>query len=123
MKQLCRVILLFGLLLMPISTQAQTVFFQTLYDVPVMNGLSELPEMALSYDKMEGRVASATATYESKDISEVYAFYNKVLPEFGWSRQAEGVYVREGEILTISRDWMDEGWLVTFSLNPTKILK
>lgn len=109
--------------MMSISANAQTVFFQTLYDVPVMEGLSELPEMALSYDKADGRVASAAATYESKEISNVYTFYNKVLPEFGWMRQSEGVYARDGETLTITREWLGAGWLVTFALNPAKSLK
>lgn len=108
---------------MPVSVQAQTAFFQTLYDVPVMAELSEVPEMALSYDKADGRVASAAATYEGKDISTVYTFYNNALSEFGWIKTAEGVYSRDGEVLSISREWLGTGWLVTFSLNPAKSLK
>lgn len=97
---------------------AQEQFFTSLYDVPIMEGLIEVPEMSLSYDKMDGRISSASATFDKQEVLAVHQYYARVLPEFGWKKLNKNSYLREGERLSLSSEWLDEAWLVTFSLEP-----
>lgn len=96
----------------------QAVFFETLYDVPVMPGLVELPEGALVFDKPSGRIAQAEAAGESVLAREIQGFYRESLPQLGWVEHSKGSYRREGEALTLEiRE--EEGFrIVHFTLSP-----
>lgn len=80
-------------------------FFNTLYDIPVMKGLKEIDNMALSFDKAGGRIAEAGAMTRTLSVREVMAFYKVALEQMGWA-QVEGTYdpyqfTREDERLSI----------------------
>jgi hypothetical protein len=107
------IILLF--LLFPISIRAQTLFFETLYDVPIMEGLTEIPDMAMTFDKPNGRISQAGAVMEDVSQARVQDFYDKVLVQLGWKPAGENTYIREGEQLLIS---YDAGKTVKFLLKP-----
>lgn len=105
-------------------------FFETLYDVPVMEGLVEVADMALIFDKTDGRISEAGAITQNVSEDEIVSFYNEALGQMGWKPQTGGVYTREGEILqmAISPIWMtetvknplesDTSLLVRFTLKP-----
>lgn len=102
-------------------------FFETLYDVPVMEGLEEVPEMALSFDKPNGRIAEAGAVSDRVSPQEVGDFYTKSLVQMGWAlAPAENTplrYIREGEVLLISVDKSIGSLVVRYRLSPYSAAK
>ena len=85
------------------GAQAQeTQFFSGLSDIPLMEGLEELPEQGVHFDKPEGRVVEAVALMDSVAQPAVAAYYLNTLPQFGWSRIADQDYIRQGEKLHLS---------------------
>ena len=105
---------------------AETVFFESLYDVPVMPGLTEITEQGLSFDKVEGRIAHAMALSDTAGESAILAFYASVLPQMGWKEVKPALFIREAEKLEISfeapEDKIGEETqsiaLIRFSLGP-----
>ncbi len=99
-----------ALLLWPAAAWAQvqavsppnTRFFSSLSDVPLMRGLSEVPARDADFDKPEGRIVETSAV-AGKGIegTAIAAFYDTVLPQLGWTRTGEGVFIRQNEILTL----------------------
>jgi hypothetical protein len=86
------------------AVQAQERFFETLYDVPIMSGLVEMPEQGLNFDTPGGRIAEAAAAPLSgakPNKAVIEDFYAQTLPQMGWKKQAGGMYVREDEKLRI----------------------
>lgn len=109
------------------SARAAELFFESLYDVPIMRGLEELPELALSFDKPDGRISQAGAiaapNLQEKDI---LAFYDQALSQMGWQKETKSSYYREFDKLTIdfktlspkNQEKQDSLLLVKFSLEP-----
>lgn len=89
-------------MLFPTLAKAEQQFFETLYDVPVMQGLTEIPDMAMVFDKPNGRISQAGALMKGVSQESVKAFYTQTLPQLGWKINQSGIYTREGEKLTIS---------------------
>lgn len=100
------------------KAQERAAFFETLYDVPVMPGLVELPEAALAFDKPSGRIAQAEAAGRGVSRHDIKAFYREALPQLGWLERPDGSYRREGEVLQLEiRE--EEGYkIVHFTLSP-----
>ncbi|WP_376958054.1 hypothetical protein ABNQ39_13490 [Azospirillum sp. A26] len=69
-------------------------------DVPVMPGLASAESEPLVFDKPGGRIVQAVL---SGDVPRqaVLAFYDQTLPQLGWRRTADRVFVREGEELRL----------------------
>jgi len=77
-------------------------FFANLPDVPLMSGLEEMDELALNFDKPEGRIIVGAANIpDSFNEDAIYAYYSKVLPAFGWARVHDSSYLRGAEKLNI----------------------
>lgn len=101
---------------MPVSVLAdERAFFDTLYDVPVMAGLTEIPDMAMVFDKPDGKISQAGAAMGQHSAPEVRAFYDETLPQLGWKALGEGNYRREGEVLALS---FEDPKMVKFLLKP-----
>jgi hypothetical protein len=86
-------------------------------DVPLMRGL-ELVEDPIIFDKLEGRLVTlhAQGDVSEKDISE---FYAATLPNLGWKKKADSIYMREGESLKLSfKNFKNKKILVTFEIAP-----
>ena len=96
----------------------QTVFFESLYDIPVMEGLAEIKAASVSFDKAEGRIAHATAQNNNLAQNDILSFYNKVLPQMGWVISENASYVREDETLSIIFKTNENQRLVKFLLKP-----
>lgn len=108
-----------GVLTASAWSNGKTAFFDSLYDVPVMPGLHEMPEYALVFDKPEGRVAEAAAML-SDDLGpdDVISFYTASLPQLGWAQSQPATYVRGAEKLTILARTHDGKQVVFFLLEP-----
>ncbi len=105
------------LMCLPGAAKAEA-FFNTLYDVPVMPGLAEVPDMALSFDKPSGRIAQAGAVAQDLSAKSIYSFYAQSLHQLGWHASQENVYIREGEKLEISIRKNGQTSVVQFMLKP-----
>ena len=79
-----RVLIFLVALFLAFPVWAQS-FFAGLPDVPLMPGLVELEERALSFDKPEGRILVGVASVDDSLLAnQVQAYYAEVLPQFGW---------------------------------------
>jgi hypothetical protein len=92
-----------GSFLVPISP-AQAAdsgpFVPGFTDVPVMPGLASAESEPLVFDKPGGRIVQAVLSGEVPRQA-VLAFYDQTLPQLGWRRTADRVFVREGEELRL----------------------
>lgn len=93
-------------------------FFNTLNDVPLMNGLEELVDQAVIFDKAEGRIAESSAVTDEISISEIQEFYDNTLPQLGWQKTESGVYVRRDEMLQMNVDEESDYNVVRFMVSP-----
>ena len=75
-------------------------------DLPLMDGLKQSEDAAVSFDSPGGRILEAYAQSERIEKQKVMEFYDKTLPQLGWTRlkKKKNSYTREGEELTISVD-------------------
>lgn len=102
------------------AAAGETAFFETLYDVPVMPGLAEMPDRALVFDKPEGRFAQAGAAGKGVTEQGIRAFYAASLPQLGWQAAGGDSYIREGEKLVLSVG-SEGAWRVArFTLSPAR---
>jgi hypothetical protein len=108
-------VILFSLGFVPQSlaqTPGTAAFFTTIQDMPLMPGLRELPEQMVSFDKPEGRIIETMAAIESGDAESIRAYYESALPELGWARVEDGVFVRQSEMLRMSvEQYQGQGFL------------
>ena len=95
-----------------------TPFFEALYDVPVMNGLEEIKDQAMLFDKPDGRIASVVAVSERLDNKAVTDFYAQTLPELGWKKTAPNQYVRGKDHLALSVVRKGSLTIAHFALSP-----
>jgi hypothetical protein len=87
--------------------------------VPLAEGLAELPDAGIVFDKPQGRIVQITASHNRLTTrAKLIEFYKDSLPNLGWqARAAENsilTFERQGEILrlTFTAD------LVIFDLAP-----
>jgi hypothetical protein len=86
-------------------------------DLPLMPGLTAVPEGDLVFDKPAGRIVQAFAE-GSMTMQSVIAFYDATLPQLGWQRAGAGDYLREGERLKLDLSQDARGVTVQFQLFP-----
>lgn len=101
-----------------VPSVAADAFVSVIEDLPLMEGLVENENAAVSFDSAGGRIAEAEARGDVSTTA-VGTFYESVLPQLGWTRVRDGVYVREGEQLklVIEADGAG-GAVVAFSVSP-----
>lgn len=113
-----------GLFETPALAQSQApAFLSVIEDLPLMPGLSEDTEGAMSFDTANGRIAEATALGQAESI-DVIDYYKQVLPQLGWKRVSSTTYRREEETLIIDVEKSDgtaSEVAVHFRLSPTKM--
>jgi hypothetical protein len=106
----------FAVAVAPAQVRAETVYLQQLEDVPLMPGLSEVPDAGVIFDKPSGRIVEVYAHGEVRR-ADVAAFYREALPQLGW-RWSDGIYLREGEALEIDYLGADGDLAVRYTLQP-----
>ena len=96
------------------------VFFEALYDVPVMPGLEEVKDQAMLFDKPDGRIASVVAASKSLNATEIARFYEESLPQLGWKKTAQNQYVRGSDRLVMDLSKSPPLTVVHFTLSPDR---
>ena len=94
------------------------VFFEALYDVPVMPGLEEVKEQAMLFDKPDGRIASVVAASKTLSAGDISRFYDESLPQLGWKKTAQNQYVRGSDRLVMDLSKSPPLTVVHFTLSP-----
>lgn len=92
-------------------------FLSNLEDVPLMPGLAERKDLAVSFDKPEGRIVEAYAEGRVA-AAEVARFYAATLPQLGWRAEGNNRYAREGEELSLRVTAAQSTVTVQFALSP-----
>jgi hypothetical protein len=98
------------------GTAVADPFVDGLEDVPLMTGLASLPDRSVTFDKPSGRIVESYAQGAVRR-ADVIRFYEKTLPQLGWSGKARA-YRREGEELRLDFEGKDGALVVRFSLSP-----
>lgn len=96
----------------------ETTFFHALNDVPVMEGLRELPDESINFDKPEGRIVTATAVSDHLKPEKIRAFYDQTLPQLGWARGADGTFTREQERMKLIIEEKQGVSIARFTVEP-----
>jgi hypothetical protein len=108
---------------MPSSVQSQTpAFLSVIDDLPLMPGLREDTDRALSFDTPNGRIAEITASGHVK-AGGVIDYYARTLPQLGWQLLTLDRYMREDEVLNIDIAKSNEDSVhlfVHFRLSPAQ---
>lgn len=112
-------VLIIGFAMLSCTAHASEVrFFETLQDVPVMDGLVEQVDETLIFDKPDGRVVESVAYMDDKDAKEVRHYYAQTLPQFGWSASGSDRFVRHEERLEMVFETHQNIQIVRFLIQP-----
>lgn len=99
------------------AVAAAEAFLQAIPDLPLMEGLSELQNEGLVFDKPDGRIIEAYARGQVQSEA-VLRFYEQTLPQLGWQAIEPQAWRREGERLDIAVTQEAPYTLVRFVLKP-----
>ena len=113
-------VLLVGLILalaVPAKAEDAPNFSSLIEDLPLAGDLMEVGE-GIEFSNSSGRIAEVNAVGNMTQKS-VLAFYDATLPQLGWEKTDDGVYVREGEMLSLTFENSEDGLHVRFSLSPS----
>lgn len=102
---------------MAASGAASATFLSNLDDIPLMSGLAERKDLAISFDKPEGRIVEAQAEGRLS-AAAVTKFYAATLPQLGWRLQGANHFMRESEELQLSIATVNQVLIVRFALSP-----
>lgn len=83
-----------------------------------MEGLIELQDHALQFDKPEGRVVEGVALIDGLNEEAVNVYYASTLPQFGWSRIGDNEYIRQGEKLRFDFEKIEEHYFFKIMISP-----
>lgn len=78
---------------------AQAQFVGGIDDLPLMPGLTDIPDAGVVFETPAGRIVEAQALTGDQGPAQVRAFYDASLPQLGWEKIKSGQYRREGETL------------------------
>ncbi len=94
------------------------VFLSAMPDVPVMQGLRELPEHGVMFDKPGGRIIESVAQVDSGSWAQIQSYYREALPQLGWSILSDDIYVRGDESLHLEFEEIDADNFVRITIAP-----
>lgn len=108
------------ILALGVPAKAADQFVSVIEDLPLVDGLIENDDAAVTFEAAGGRIVEAEARGEL-DTAEVGQFYDNVLPQLGWTGIGDSVFEREKERLKldISKD-VGGGTIIRFSISPIK---
>lgn len=100
----------------------EPVFFSSLEDIPLMDGLTELNDQTLSFDKPEGRIIESIALITPTLTQEkIIDFYAQTLPQMGWrvTTTTNGAsFSRENDLLELGFYEQNNMRFLKLSLKP-----
>jgi hypothetical protein len=85
-----------------ISPVAPAKFFSSMQDIPLVPGITELSDQAVTFDKPQGRIVESVAEIETGNPAGVKKAYEDTLPQLGWRRVSDNSYARAGESLILN---------------------
>jgi hypothetical protein len=91
---------MFAVFALPGPGWAADEFFSALPDLPVMPELVENRDAAVIFDKPEGRIVTLAAMGRVSREA-VSQYYERALPQLGWTKTGPGRFQRDGEILNL----------------------
>lgn len=94
-----------------------TAYVSGIDDLPLMPGLSAVPDAGVVFDKPSGRIVESYAE-GAVDRAAVASFYAATLPQLGWRARKGNVFEREGERLSLIFLGADGDLIVRFTLEP-----
>ena len=77
----------------PVFAQTKTVkddFVSGFEDLPLMTGLIQLEDGAVSFDSPSGRIVEAYAESPTLTVEKILTFYSDALPQLGWKKDGNG---------------------------------
>ena len=77
-------LIVFFLVMHPISSGAENKFLSVIDDVPLLGGLKERVLSASVFDSSRGRITEVQA-FGPVTIDSIRQFYSNILPRFGWN--------------------------------------
>ena len=112
-----RAVLVLALCLLVPYVQAGERFVPGFEALPLMAGLEVEPGSAMAFDKPGGRIVEAAAT-GSLPEARIRSWYAEALPQLGWQPAGEGLFRREGEVLSLAVTREGARARVAFRLYP-----
>lgn len=94
-------------------------FFSSLQDIPLMPGMEELDDYAVSFDKPGGRITESVALIHDLAEADVLRFYYVTLPQLGWGRVSEYRFFRQNEFLDFSFESIEGQRAIRIMIGPT----
>lgn len=79
----------------------QSEFLEALPDVPVMQGMEEMQDYILVFDKPEGRIIETLVHTDDISQEQIRNYYSQTLPQLGWQKTSSDEFVRESEKLSL----------------------
>lgn len=95
-------------------------YLHYLPDVPLQAGTSELVDEAVLFDKAEGRIIESVVDVGKTPEKQALNYYSEALPPLGWTPAGGGVFVRNGEQLTVKWEKLPGGAILRLSLSPKR---
>lgn len=83
------------------AVPALAQFVGGIEDLPLMPGLTDIPDAGVVFETPAGRIVEAQALAGTNNKDAVLDFYDATLPQLGWTRVKRGQYGREGETLIL----------------------
>jgi hypothetical protein len=99
------------------ASAAETRYSSVIDDLPLMQGMEEKPDSAVTFDAPEGRIVEIRLLSQSAPAA-VRRFYAEALPPLGWKPQGNSAFVRDNEKLQISFEDNAGTTIVRFILTP-----
>ncbi|MBT6096417.1 MAG: hypothetical protein HOH04_16140 [Rhodospirillaceae bacterium] len=102
----------------PVASAQTANFVSVIDDLPLMPGLEEDSEAAMTFDSATGRIAEAEARGQLTSDT-IQGFYAQSLPQLGWQSLSGGKFQRGDEELSLEIvPASDGGASVRFRLKP-----
>jgi len=105
------------LMIIHTTTVAGDRFVAGTADLPLLSGLYLVDEETVIFEKPVGRFVYAVAK-GGRSEEDFWQFYRDTLPQLGWRAVARGVFVRDGESLTINVEKKDSQIIAYFTIAP-----
>lgn len=87
----------------------ETAFFLLIEDMPLMDGLVELEDESVSFDKPEGRIIESYALMDQITKEQVTEYYKNTMPQFGWGRVKENMFYSNANKESLELSFMERG--------------
>lgn len=99
-------------------SESRPVFLSSIADIPLMPGFEEMEADLVLFDKPDGRIVEAYALGPSVGGEDVNAFYESVLPRFGWRLESGGAFIRNTERITLEIAKTEEKTVIRYRISP-----